>query len=299
MSKDADYLVGRLAMGDNAALGELIARYRGGVIGYFRNRSYLTLDFEHLAGLVFDRVARNAPRYIAQGRFSGWLFAIARNVLRDEIKRYKRERERNGLWRVSKNGNVGTHAKNWTGADIISLIRPGANTRKSSAGPASAGSDAIGGGSSSEGGRNDVVDVSFHARGIDFSARFSPSELRRRGYDVPKELKQMFRRFGLVDGPTPAMWEKSYKNMKINDSKSAVDGVITMEGGSSPILNGAPPPPERDGSVATCAICARRTKCEPVGAESVCRRCEREAASNWFTSRQIAIVGEATIGGES
>ena len=47
-ASDDDYLVGRLAMGDKAALGELIARYRKAVIGYFRNRTYLTLDFEHL-----------------------------------------------------------------------------------------------------------------------------------------------------------------------------------------------------------------------------------------------------------
>ena len=85
-TSDDDYLVGRLAMGDKAALGELIARYRKSVIGYFENRTYLTLDFEHLAGLTFDKVMRYAPSYIAHGRFARWLFAIARNVLLDEIR---------------------------------------------------------------------------------------------------------------------------------------------------------------------------------------------------------------------
>ena len=270
-ASDDDYLVGRLAMGDKAALGELIARYRKAVIGYFRNRTYLTLDFEHLAGLVFDKVARKAPSYIAKGRFANWLFAIAKNVLLDEIRRHNRERERNDLWHVSKQGSMGTVA-------------------------IKAGDSASDDGDASESG--EVVDVSFHARGVDMSVRFNPGELRRKGYSLPSELKRMFRRFGLVDGPTPEIWKKSYKNMKINDSKSAFGGVIRMVACASPILNGAShpsanelTPPIQDKSITTCCVCARRTKCEPVGAESVCRRCEREAASNWFTARQIAILG--------
>jgi DNA-directed RNA polymerase specialized sigma24 family protein len=274
-ASDADYLVGRLAMGDRAALGELSARWRRSVLAYLARRTQLKLDFEHLAGLTFDKVVRYAPSYIAQGRFAGWLFSIARNVLLDEIKRYNRERERGGLWYVGKHGSLGTHA-----STLAPAIAP--DDRRD------------------EGG--DVVDVSFHARGIDMSVRFSPGELRRKGYSVPKEIRRMFRRFGLVDGPTPEIWKKSYTNMKINESETAFGGVIPVERSSSPILNGAshpfsatelPLPTEliQDKSITTCCVCARRTKCEPVGADFVCRRCEREAASNWFTARQLAVLG--------
>jgi DNA-directed RNA polymerase specialized sigma24 family protein len=302
MSKDAahaDYLVGRLAMGDKAALGELIARWREAVIWYFKKRTYLTLDFEHLAGLVFDKVARKAPSYIAQGRFAGWLFAIAKNVLRDEIMRYNRERARNGLWHVSKQGSRGTQANNWGSMDKYEKNR--ANPDGSDASDSANASKGAPVTPDSDRERGEVVDVSFHARGIDLSARFSPRELERNGYSLPSEVKQFFRGFGLVDGPTSEIWKKSYTNMKINDSKSAVGDVITMKGPTTP--NGATlaqaPTPDRtpampftpnDATVATCAICARRSHTSPVGEEHVCARCEREAAVNWFVALQLAAI---------
>jgi DNA-directed RNA polymerase specialized sigma24 family protein len=304
MSKDyadADYLVGRLAMGDRAALGELIARYRKAVIGYFGRRTQLPLDFEHLTGLVFDKVERYAPRYIAKGRFMGWLFSIAHNVLLDEIRHYGRERARNDLWHVSNHGSQSTQASNEPNYDEGEPVPAGGV-------PASAGSDHIDAPASYyEGGRSEVVDVSFHTRGIDMSVRFNPRGLGRMGYSDLKEIRRFFRRFGLVDGPTPTIWETNLKNMKILESKSAFGGVKPVERDSSqtaPIasLNGASPPPATeltppmsfipyDNTVATCGVCARRTQTSPVGAEHVCRRCEREAAANWFVARQIATLG--------
>jgi DNA-directed RNA polymerase specialized sigma24 family protein len=267
-------LMAKIAGGDRVALGELNARWRRRVIGYFRKRTQLNLDFEHLAGLTFGKVARSAPSYISKGRFVNWLFRIARNVLLDEIRRYERERERNGLWVTTGRGSGGREA--------------------SSACARNAYEDSFRVADSFDDKGSNVVDVSVHTRGVDMSFRFNPRKMRRKGYGVPKEIRSMFRRFGLVDGPTPEIWKKTYANMKKNDSKSAFGGVIAVEGGSSPFLNGASHSVAaeltlpKDKNITTCCVCARRTKCEPVGAGAVCHRCVREAASNWFVARQIA-----------
>ena len=47
-------------------------------------------DAEDLTQRVFIRVYRFSPRYVAQAKFSTWLFTIARNLLIDEIKKRKR-----------------------------------------------------------------------------------------------------------------------------------------------------------------------------------------------------------------
>ena len=179
-----DYLIARLALGDASAFSELTERWRGKLISYFSQRTFYSLDFEHLAGLVFDKVVRYAPRYVAKDRFTSWLFAIAKGVLLDELKRYRREREREGLSWVTKHGSKGSQARN--------RVR---NER----------SDEPESWSASGG---EVVDVSFHTRSVDVSLRFRPEELRRKGYGIEKELRSMFRKVGLVDGPTPDLWKK-------------------------------------------------------------------------------------------
>ena len=221
-ARDDDYLMLRVAIGDKAALGELSKRYRSGVVGYFTRRSR-SVDAAYLASIVFDKVARKAPSYVARGKFDRWLDAIAKNVLRDELRRGKRERERQGLWHVTKHGSMGSQG-------------------------------------SSEG-ASEIVDVSFHTRGVDVSVRLSPGELQRKGYSLSSEIRRIFRPLGLVDGPTPGIWQKSYKNMKINNSESAFGGVIPAKrdypisnGASHPLATAQPPPMEiiQNNGIATC-----------------------------------------------
>ena len=256
-----DYLVARLAIGDRSALGELQARHRRSVVSFLRKRAQQRLDYEQLAGVVFDKVARKAATYEPRGRFKGWLFAIALNVLKDELRRDGRKRARDGLWHVTRYGGVGTQTRKACG---------------------DASSDDEGGYVS-----NELVDVSFHTRGVDVSVRLRPRELQGKGYSVPKEILMMFRRFGLVDGPTLELNKKNYKTMKINDSKSAFGGVIPMRA-TYTSYNGSTPPITPDGI--TCQVCARPSKCNRIGAGYVCGKCEREAASNWFTATQIQIL---------
>jgi RNA polymerase sigma factor (sigma-70 family) len=263
-----DYLVGRLAIGDRSALGELCARYRRSVIAYFRKRTWRSVDHEALAGVVFDKVARKAASYEPQGRFTGWLFAIARNVLKDELRRDTRQRARDGLWHVTKRGSVGRQASNACGEP----------SEDDDAGVYAS---------------NELVDVSFHTRGVDVSVRFRRGELEKRGHSDWKEIKRMFRFFGLVDGPTPELNKKSYNITKINAEKSAFGGVIPMERGMQMSCNGSRPPKVQDRT--TCQICARRSKCNRVGSEYVCGPCEREAATNWFVARQLQTLSAGAL----
>jgi len=261
-----DQLVDRLAVGDRSALAALIARWRRPLIAYFARRTNIKLDFELLAGATLDKVAASASSYVARGRFGSWLFKIAHNVLLDELRRNQRERERNGLWHVTKHGSMGTKKR------IAGVIEK--DDEEDHLSP-----------------NDEVVDVSFHTRGVDVSMRFRPGELRRKGYSLPSELKRMFRHFGLVDGPTPDIWKKSYNMEKINDSKCAFGDVILTRGGYPP-TNGESPPVELVSAtgITQCCICARRTQCQRIGTDYVCRGCEREAASNWFVSRQLEIL---------
>jgi DNA-directed RNA polymerase specialized sigma24 family protein len=266
-----DELVRRLTIGSHAALAELSTRWRERVIRFLASETDFDLDFDQLAQLAFEKVVRYAPSYQARGQFKGWIFRIAKNLLLDEIKRYGRERSRLGRYYTDRNpASIGTQASN-------------ACARKSY-------SDAFGadGASDAYDDGGDVLDVSYHTRGVDVSLRFSPRELEESGYDVWKEIKRMFSRFGLVDGPTPGIWKKSYKNMKINDSGSAFGGVIA---GDTRFPNGSSPVKCAQYNITeTCCMCGLRTKCSKCGPEFVCRKCELQASRNWRLAKQLAII---------
>jgi DNA-directed RNA polymerase specialized sigma24 family protein len=180
-SMDDDYLMGRLAMGDTSALAKLMAKYRAGLVGYFVNRANGCLDAEHLTGRVFDKVRRNATPYRPMGRFKRWLYSIAKNLLLDELKRAYRERHRIQHCKVTKYGSKGYHKTNHAGYD------PGSSWNDADAYAASQ----LTGDCTSV-----VIDVNDWTRGVDITMRFRRPP---KGYDLRKEIRAMFRRFGLVD----------------------------------------------------------------------------------------------------
>lgn len=75
--------------GDTAAWGEVISRYKDAVfglcLGFMRNRA----DAEDLSHDAFIRAYLNLRRYDLERRFSTWLFTIAANLCRNQL-RYRR-----------------------------------------------------------------------------------------------------------------------------------------------------------------------------------------------------------------
>jgi RNA polymerase sigma-70 factor (ECF subfamily) len=85
MPTDED-LVGRLLVGDDAALRELLSRYER-PLSSFLWRNTGGRDVEDLYQETWIRVVRHASRFERSKRFSTWLFQIAVNLCRDWQRR--------------------------------------------------------------------------------------------------------------------------------------------------------------------------------------------------------------------
>ena len=84
-----DALVEAAGRGDREALRILVERWGPRVLAFLQRALASRRDAEDLAQETFLRVHRAAPRYRAQGRFSAWLFRIAGNLARQELRRRK------------------------------------------------------------------------------------------------------------------------------------------------------------------------------------------------------------------
>jgi len=82
-------LMERLANGSHTAFEELLKRYEAPVItfcyAFMRNREAA----EDIAQETFMRVFRNAKRYQPVAKFTTWLYCIAANLCKNEIKKGK------------------------------------------------------------------------------------------------------------------------------------------------------------------------------------------------------------------
>jgi RNA polymerase sigma-70 factor (ECF subfamily) len=82
-----DELMIRLQSGDQAAFGEVVDRHERSLIGFFfHNTRDLQLS-EDLTQETLLKVYHQAWDYLPLGRFRGWLFRIARNLLIDDVRR--------------------------------------------------------------------------------------------------------------------------------------------------------------------------------------------------------------------
>ncbi len=82
-----DALMIRLQSGDVGAFDELVLRYRGPLVGFFvcnRKDRHLAED---LAQDTLLKLYHQAWDYLPLGRFKGWLFRMARNLMIDSIRR--------------------------------------------------------------------------------------------------------------------------------------------------------------------------------------------------------------------
>lgn len=79
-----------LGQGNEDGLTELVRRYQGPLVGYLTG---IVNDAERARDLsqeTFLRVFRHAARYRTHSRFTTWLYHIARNVARDELRTRQR-----------------------------------------------------------------------------------------------------------------------------------------------------------------------------------------------------------------
>jgi RNA polymerase sigma-70 factor (ECF subfamily) len=86
-------LIDRLMQGDRAAFEAIVTEHQKAVYGYLRARLLQANDAEDLAQEVFLRF------YLGRARFEGnhlirpWLLGIARNLLKEHLRKIKRRKE--------------------------------------------------------------------------------------------------------------------------------------------------------------------------------------------------------------
>jgi RNA polymerase sigma-70 factor (ECF subfamily) len=84
---DDAHLLQRIARGDERAFSELYARHLDGVVAFFRRRVPTPELAFDLAAETFAVVVTSAGSYAGDGPAAGWLYGIARNKLRDSLRR--------------------------------------------------------------------------------------------------------------------------------------------------------------------------------------------------------------------
>ena len=77
----------RLQGGETLAVEELVARYQGPLIGFFFRNTRDRQFSEDLCQETLLRVYNQSWDYLPRGRFRGWMYRIARNLLIDNIRR--------------------------------------------------------------------------------------------------------------------------------------------------------------------------------------------------------------------
>ncbi|HPJ71736.1 MAG TPA: sigma-70 family RNA polymerase sigma factor, partial [bacterium] len=92
MIETDEKLIERCAGGDTGALEELMGRYRDPLMAFMVGmiRDYHRAQEAYQD--TFIRVFRGAPKFRAGKKFKTWLYAIAANRCRDELRSMKRKR---------------------------------------------------------------------------------------------------------------------------------------------------------------------------------------------------------------
>ena len=112
---DTPELVRRSQSGDKTAFGLLYRRNRPAV--YRLAHNYLRADAEDAVAETFARAWKALPRYRDRGvPFAAWLYGIARNVVKDELRRKSRTEPRAEFF------DAAVHHPSEDGLDLLAAI---------------------------------------------------------------------------------------------------------------------------------------------------------------------------------
>lgn len=87
---DEQHLVGRLQTGDESALAEVVHNYKDKIVNYLYQ---ITGDYQRAVDLsqeTFIRVYFKANKYKPIAPFSSWVYAIASNLAKTDLKKRRR-----------------------------------------------------------------------------------------------------------------------------------------------------------------------------------------------------------------
>lgn len=82
-----DELMVRLQEGDQSAFDELVCKYRGPLEGFFTRNLRDRQLAEDLTQETLLKVFNRAWDYLPVGRFRGWMYRMARNLMIDNVRR--------------------------------------------------------------------------------------------------------------------------------------------------------------------------------------------------------------------
>lgn len=86
-------LIKRFLDGSEAAFEELYERYRRQLYAFLGNLVGADAECDEVFEETWLKVIDKLPTYRDDGRFSAWLFRVARNIFYDRLRRNRRERE--------------------------------------------------------------------------------------------------------------------------------------------------------------------------------------------------------------
>lgn len=89
---ELSHLIGRAQRREAAAFDQLVGLYASRLYGYFYRLTGSRDDAEDLLQELFVRVVRMIVHYQHDGRFDGWIFRIAANLVRDRVRQVRRMR---------------------------------------------------------------------------------------------------------------------------------------------------------------------------------------------------------------
>ncbi len=90
MNMDEQHLIGRIQAGDESAFAEIVHIYKDRIVNYLYQ---VTGDYQKAVDLsqeTFLRVFFKANKYRPIARFSSWIYAIASNLAKTELKKGRR-----------------------------------------------------------------------------------------------------------------------------------------------------------------------------------------------------------------